>query len=298
MSPRRALGRRRRKAAAAVDEQPVLMQIRGPDLGRRHAVDGERLVLGSSDGAGLRLELEAVEPEHAELERVGGQVVIRDRRSRAGTYVNDRRIDELELEHGDRVQLGRALLRFFSHDVSNACDEEQRRLAGEDGLTGLYNRRAFRDQLSAELSRCKRYGRELSVLVYGPDEVGRLERMLGPVVLDALLVELVDLVGQFLSRNDFHARYGEQEFAVILPEVNQARALMQAERIRRAVEQTELQPHGQPLPVTISVGVATFERDMEDAGDFIAEIDRNLYQSTKAGRNRVIGVEGGVTRCS
>ena len=131
-------------------------------------------------------------------------------------------------------------------------------------------------------------------------ELARVLRVntIGEMASDSLLIQVTEVVDELLSRAEDHARYGDEEFAVLLPEVNQAEALVRAEKLREAVEKTEFVWRDKLVEVTISIGVATFEKEMENAQDFIFEIDKNLYQSTKAGRNRVIGVEGGVTRCS
>ncbi len=298
MSPRRPIGSRRRKAADQEPETPVLMVIHGPDLGKVYTLDAPTVVIGSGEGVDVLLEVDGVCGVHAKLTCEDGRVTLNDCDSDTGTFVNDALIEEVVLSHGDRIRAGRAILRHFCTGVAQACEQERQRLTTHCGLTQLYNRRAFREHLELELKRCKRYGRDLSVFIYGVDELDRLERRIGEAAVDSLLVQVTSVVAEFLSRDDLHARYGEEEFAVVLPEVNQAQALLTAERLREAVEKTEFVWHDQVVEVTISIGVATFERTMEDLADFITEIDKNLYQSTKAGRNRVIGVEGGVTRCS
>ena len=298
MSLRKPKGPRRRKAAEQGPEMPVLIVVHGPDLGKVYPLDSSTMVVGSGEGVDVLLEVDGVDGVHALLACDDGRISLADRDSDTGTFVNDALITEVELAHGDRIRAGRAILRFFASGVEQACEQERQRLTTHCGLTRLYNKRAFREHLELELKRCQRYGRELSVFVYGVDEIARLERRIGEAAVDSLLVQVTGVVAEFLSRDDLHARYGEQEFAVVLPEVNQAQALMTAERLREAVEKTEFVWHDKIVPVTISIGVATFERTMEDVQDFIGEIDKNLYQSTKAGRNRVIGVEGGVTRCS
>ena len=152
--------------------------------------------------------------------------------------------------------------------------------------------------MELEIARCKHYGRDLSVFIYGLDNISEHQRLLGDVAVDNILVHVTRVVGSHLGKSVYHARYGNDEFAVLLPEVNQAEALQKAEKIRKSVQDAKYTWAQEPLNITISIGVATFEKTMEDAQDFMNEIDKNLYQSTKAGRNRVIGLEGGITRCS
>ncbi len=292
---RTARGRRKPPVA---DQAPALLVLHGGELGRRFGIERAELTLGSAAEADIRLEHETVCGLHARLLAEDGRVELICEDGQAASLVNDQPFDRVLLQHGDRIKLGRVILRYLCDDVERACQAERNWLASYDGLTGLYNQRAFRENLELELKRCLRYGRELSVFIYGVDAIDRVVARNGELAADSLLVQAAGVVGESLSRDDYHARYGQQAFAVILPEVNQAEALMRAEKIRRTVELTDFVWGHKVVEATISIGVATFERHMEDVDDFLRELDRNLYQSTQAGRNRVIGVEGGVTRCS
>jgi two-component system cell cycle response regulator len=295
MGLRRALGRRSKQDTNMGPQDPILLVVHGQHLGKRYEIPGAGLLIGSGDTADVSVEQPTVSAEHAELTRTGDEVAIFDKGSRNGTFVNGMPVERAALEHGDRIKVGRTIFLFLCDGVERCCTEELDWLMTHDGLTKLYNKRAFRENLEMELKRCQRYGRELSVFIYGVDG---LEATIGEMASDSLLVQVTEVVDEFLSRAEDHARYGDEEFAVLLPEVNQAEALVRAERLREAVGQTEFVWLDKLVEVTISIGVATFEKEMENAQDFIDKIDKNLYQSTKAGRNRVIGVEGGVTRCS
>lgn len=298
MGLRRALGRRSKQDSDTGPQDPVLLVVHGQHLGKRYEIPGAGLLIGSGDTSDVCVEQPTVSAEHAELSRTGDEVAIFDKGSSNGTFVNGLPVERAALEHGDRIKVGRTIFLFLCDQVKRCCTEELDRLTNYDGLTKLYNKRAFRENLGMELKRCQRYGRELSVFIYGVDGLDRIEQTIGEMASDSLLIQVTEVVDELLSRAEDHARYGDEEFAVLLPEVNQAEALIRAEKLREAVEQTEFVWRDKLVEVTISIGVATFEKEMENAQDFIYEIDKNLYQSTKAGRNRVIGVEGGVTRCS
>ncbi len=296
---KKRIPKRRKREEEDQDQTPAIVEIHGPELGKIITLEQESIIIGSGKLARILVEDDTVSLAHAELKITDEKnVIIRDLKSSNGTFVNFVPIENVQLKNGDDIQIGPTVFRFFSENVQDACKEELQHLATYDGLTGLYNRKAFKEHMELEITRCKHYGRDLSVFIYGLDNISDHERVLGDVAVDNILVHVTRVVASHLGKSEYHARYGNDEFAILLPEVNQAEALQKAEIIRKSVQNSRFTWAQEPLKVTISIGVATFEKNMEDAQDFMDEIDKNLYQSTKAGRNRVIGLEGGVTRCS
>jgi diguanylate cyclase (GGDEF)-like protein len=111
----------------------------------------------------------------------------------------------------------------------------------------------------------------------------------GHLAGDQVLTTLANLVKAHIRREDFLARYGGEEFMVILPEIDRARALVAAEKIRVLVSEQAIIYDGKRIPISVSVGVATFDPGMVDLEAFIKEADRNLYEAKERGRNRVVG---------
>jgi diguanylate cyclase (GGDEF)-like protein len=162
----------------------------------------------------------------------------------------------------------------------------------EDGLTGLFNHRYFQEQIRHELARSRRYNRVLSLLVLDLDKFKSYNDHLGHRQGDHLLQTISDLFVENKRDSDIVARYGGDEFTIILPETNQAEALGYAKRLRQAVEERKFgakREDGVLDLVTVSIGVATFPHDGNTAEEIIEAGDQALYRAKRAGRNLVRG---------
>jgi diguanylate cyclase (GGDEF)-like protein len=162
-----------------------------------------------------------------------------------------------------------------------------RDLAYRDGLTGLYNHRYFQEQLAHEVGRAQRYGHRLSVLMLDVDRFKEVNDTYGHLMGDTLLTYVAQLIATKLRTSDIAARYGGDEFAVILPETGQEKALAVAQKLGQAVGSDRRWQGAllENLGVGISFGVATFPDDGRMADDLLVCADRRLY-ATKARRTR------------
>ncbi len=158
-----------------------------------------------------------------------------------------------------------------------------------DPLTGLFNRRYLEETLSREVSRARREGSELAVLMIDVDHFKQFNDTYGHEVGDNVL----RCIGRTLSRqcreSDLACRYGGEEFALVLPLTTQAQAVAKAEQIRaeiRDIEQTQTSVI--PKPVTISVGLAMCPADAVTAESLLELADQALYRAKRAGRDQVI----------
>ena len=169
------------------------------------------------------------------------------------------------------------------------ANDTLRELALHDGLTGLYNHRYFQEVLATELERAGRYGHPVSLLMMDIDFFKKVNDNYGHPAGDHVLQEVGRVLVALVRQCDFVARYGGEEFAVILPETGVHGAKVLAQRLRRGVEQKEIEHNGQPIAVTISIGLSG-----EDLGNskvsragLIEASDQALYRAKQNGRNRV-----------
>lgn len=165
-------------------------------------------------------------------------------------------------------------------------------LAVTDGLTGLYNYRSFRRQLQLEISRARRFGLPLSLLMMDIDEFKVYNDRFGHPFGDRVLRRFARLLQENVREVDFLARYGGEEFALILPGTDKTSGMKVAEKLRGLVERSYF-PLEEELPsgqVTMSVGVASFPEDTEDEEELIRFSDEALYRAKHGGRNRSEGV--------
>ena len=160
---------------------------------------------------------------------------------------------------------------------------ELERLAMRDPLTGAHNRRYFDEALRAEVHRHHRYGRPVSVVLFDVDDLKAINDRGGHAAGDWALVNIAAAAEDVVRASDSVVRLGGDEFAVLLPETDQPRALIVAERLRAAVERLPLQAAGR---TSISVGVASLPRDGQTAEELQAMADQALYWVKKHGKNR------------
>lgn len=169
-------------------------------------------------------------------------------------------------------------------------------LARTDGLTQLCNRRHFLERLEAELQRHRRYGFPVSLVVCDADHFKQVNDTYGHAAGDDVLREIGRILMRTLRPMDVAARLGGEEFALLLPECDLARARLVCERLRRALESyafeaTGLQGATVHFRVTMSMGAVECASGGSDA--LLAQADRNLYEAKRRGRNRVVATVGG-----
>lgn len=160
-----------------------------------------------------------------------------------------------------------------------------------DSLTGLWNRRAFSERLQAELSRAARYGGDVSLLMVDVDEFKGVNDRFGHLVGDGVLSRVAELMRANLRMSDVPARYGGDEFAVILPGTDKTHAYIVAEKLREDMARTPLAftVGGAEIEttVTLSVGVAGTRRGMADPLVVLEAADRALYEAKESGKDQV-----------
>ncbi|MDI6871613.1 MAG: sensor domain-containing diguanylate cyclase [Bacillota bacterium] len=166
--------------------------------------------------------------------------------------------------------------------------QELAHLARTDGLTGLFNRRSFEEALQREISRAKRYGSPLSLLLLDVDHFKHFNDHHGHPLGDKLLKQVAEVIRRSVREADTPARYGGEEFVVLLPETNLRSAMQAAERIRQGVaalagEEGKTQPLGH---FSVSVGVASYPVPCPSAEELVKQADAALYEAKKAGRDR------------
>jgi len=169
-----------------------------------------------------------------------------------------------------------------------AQKEHFRALAQTDGLTGLPNFRSFHARLEEEVSRAHRYGHPLACAMVDLDGLKEINDKLGHAAGNRAIVALADAVREELRDTDFAARYGGDEFVVLLPQTNETQGAQFAERLRRRL--IELSKDA-GLPVRGSIGVAAVTADELDspdaAEDLLRRADEALYRAKRSGRDRV-----------
>ena len=160
-------------------------------------------------------------------------------------------------------------------------------LARTDGLTGLYNFRYFFELASYEFTAAIRYKRPLSIIIFDTDKLKQVNDTLGHVTGDKMLVKVAQAASSQVRSVDALARYGGDEFVVLLPQTNAQQAFPVAERIRASVADLQIETEKGPLTVTLSIGISelSFDPMDEDLESIVRRADKALYSAKSAGRN-------------
>ena len=167
--------------------------------------------------------------------------------------------------------------------------QQARDTALRDGLTGLYNRRAFDEHLKQAIGREGRQeGGKFALLLLDIDHFKKLNDTYGHPAGDAALRHTATLLHGHLRSADQDARFGGEEFAVIVAGAGEAGAVNMAERIRQGIEKGQVIFDGARLAVTVSIGVAVWPRDGLSGPELVVAADRALYAAKQGGRNRVV----------
>ncbi len=277
---------------------PVLVRLDGVHAGQLHSLDGEPMSIGRHPANRLRIADIGISRFHARISRSRGQVWVEDLDSQNGTFVvrsspvpTRRKIKEAPLMDGDIIHLGRRVgLRFALVDApQEALMRQLYESSTRDALTGCYNRKHFDDRLKGELAYALRHGTSVALIMIDIDHFKSVNDRYGHSAGDTVLKQTARAISQRLRTEDTFARFGGEEFAVILRGVNLSGAARLGERLRATVAALPAVSHGHPIPVTISLGCATLACSEQKTVAALLEVaDRRLYLAKNSGRNRVV----------
>lgn len=186
------------------------------------------------------------------------------------------------------IVLAFALSFLAKYLIKSRDFEYQYKLATIDGLTELYNHRYFQETLKNQIEISKRYEQPFSLIIVDIDYFKKFNDTYGHQAGDAVLKQVAQTLKKNSRTTDFVCRYGGEEMSIILPNTNAEDALFNANRINKAVAEKDFHLSATETgKVTISVGVATFPDNGDNAQDLIEHADKGLYYAKEHGRNQV-----------
>jgi diguanylate cyclase (GGDEF)-like protein len=279
-----------KELATPVEAECCIVQIHGPELGKKYALQETEFTIGREEGNHIVVDLDNVSRRHAMIIRKQGRMLVKDLGSTNGTYLNDQEVtQETALRSGDLIKVGGSIFKFLTGDnVELQYHETIYTLTIVDGLTGVNNKRYFLEYLEREMGRCHRYGRPLTLMMFDIDFFKKINDVHGHLAGDYVLRELSQTIKRMVRKEQCFARYGGEEFALVVPEDGLEKARIFAEKIRQTIEKKQFVFENQEIPVTLSLGVADMASDMVEPLQFIKVADANLYKAKKTGRNRVV----------
>lgn len=167
--------------------------------------------------------------------------------------------------------------------------EQMRELSITDPLTGLFNRRYFDIRIEEEFMRAKRYGFRFSLAIADIDDFKLFNDTEGHRAGDFILKEIASVMNRSIRANDILVRFGGEEFAIIMPQIQKSEAFHVAERVRENVK-NQIQPIWRKFPkekITISIGIAMYP-ECSDIESLIRDADRSLYAAKRSGKDRTL----------
>jgi diguanylate cyclase (GGDEF)-like protein len=270
-------------------EHPYFIVLAGEGLGRMYRIEEAQTIIGRAAEATLRLQDDGVSRKHAMVAKIGPELWIQDLQSANGTRINGELTERRMLKDGDQIQIGTTtILKFtYSDELEEQFQRNMYDAALRDGLTKAFNKRHFLDRLPTETAYARRHRTALCLLMIDVDHFKMVNDKYGHLAGDYVLQTLAQIVMSSLAPEDLFARYGGEEFAVLSRRVVPGNAEVLAERIRGHVQATMFEHQGRRFPVTISIGLAPFLDSQATSEAFVADADAALYESKRAGRNRV-----------
>lgn len=205
-----------------------------------------------------------------------------------------RRAEELRNEAADaRVQDLQHRLRQMEDEATELRERvrQQRSKALTDALTGVPNRLAWDERVRQEVARWKRFRTPLALLVWDVDYFKRINDEYGHKAGDKVLRVIADLLAENIRETDFLARFGGEEFTMLVTGAGVEDVRKVAEKLRDAIENCGFHYRGQNVPITISCGIAEFTEG-ETVEQVFDRADKALYQAKQDGRNRCLMAEG------
>lgn len=274
----------------AAETAPCLVISHGRDIGRRFTLSKERMTLGRSPEADIVLQDDGVSRQHCCIESMDGQYRIRDLGSRNGTFINASPIQESILPPGGHVQIGQTIFYLaFKNPSEIAFEDNLVQNVATDALTGIANRHTFVWRAAEELSFSRRTAHAVALVMADVDSMELINDRHGQAGGDSVLAGIAKLVAAQKRREDILGRFGGDEF-VLMPRGNltQKTAHLLCERIRKSVAAHAFEHEGQPIAVTLSLGLcylaAGEDRPIDDV---LALADKALSRAKANGRNRI-----------
>lgn len=270
---------------------PVLIVIRGAQQGKKYSLKGDNFLLGRDKGIEIELDDANVSRQHARIYKDGDFLNIEDLGSRNGTYLNDELIgtEKKTLVKEDMIKVGSTILKYLpAGQLETLYHINLTNAASMDKLTGLYNRKYINEVLEAEFKRARALHSQFSIVMFDLDNFKSVNDTYGHDCGDYVLSELGKQVkASGLRERDLAGRYGGEEFLLVLTNSNSEQALEVAERMRKTIADYIFTYDGSRIPVTVSMGVATIQKEIHDATELYKAADKALYESKRSGKNKV-----------
>lgn len=273
---------------------PSLVLLMGPvtQVGRQWAIEKSGLVLGRSIESHIFVDDRSVSKKHAEILLIDNQVYIQDLGSTNGTEVDGKKLeptDKKKLFNNVQIKAGNIIFKFLEQgSLESFSSQKTYDRTQIDPLTNIFNKGALLSHGEQSVKKAQLIDVPLGVIVFDIDNFKKINDTYGHPAGDYVLQELSNVVQKKLIRaNDFFARFGGEEFCLILMGSPLNKSVEVAERVRATIEGHNFNYKSTKLTITISVGVANFDSRTTTWEQLFERADQAAYLSKKNGKNRV-----------
>ncbi len=283
----------RESIAKAQRKQAALLVLQGSesDIGT-HVILDKAVTLGRDPKVELPLQDDGISRRHCRVRPDGAHYLLEDLESTNGTLVNGQLVQEAtRLRAGDRIYLGGCVVKFTDSDaIEVGFHAHMDELVGKDDLTGLVAKRRFDAAYVRAFDEARSTKTPLTVMFLDLDGLKLINDAHGHPVGAYTISEVGRLIGKVVAplvNGGAACRFGGDEFAAFLPNLDKSRGRLVAEEIRRSIATHRFEKDGVVVKPTISVGVAAFPSDGKTPEVLLRKADEALYRAKKTGRDRV-----------
>jgi len=268
---------------------PYLVILSGIDQGKQHHLHQQFNTFGRTTQSDIKITDAKISRNHGVFIIYPDKIVLEDQNSTNGSFVNNVRVERQTIDPMTRIRLGNTTMKI---EFKNATEVESEiklyQAANTDALTNISNRRAFMVRAQEELSFCKRNNAQLSIVMCDVDHFKKTNDNFGHPAGDKVLKDLANILQSQMRKEDTLARFGGEEFIMLLRNTELESVSLWAERIREKVEQFSFIFENINIPTTLSIGVYSMKGNNITSLDMLIKLaDKALYCAKSKGRNRV-----------
>lgn len=269
--------------------QPYLVILSGCDKGKHFRLDRQRNVFGRSDEADIVIGDPKISRFHGVLSVYQNRILFEDMHSTNGTFLAGERISKYWLDTHHRFLAGDTLMRIDYKCNGEALSEQAvYRIAYTDAVTGALNRGAFMQRAHEEFSFCKRHDRPLALVLCNIDGFKHINDRYGLLAGDLILKELAAFLTKRIRQEDVVARYGGDEFIMLLRETPESIATDWAAQLEAAVMQHVFVYQGQSISIKVSIGISRQSvSSIDSLSTLMQSTEEALQVAKRNGRNRI-----------
>lgn len=276
-------------------KRACLVFLTGMDAGRVVPLDEGVVVLGRSTRCNAMVQEDGISRRHAKVWLdLSGQAIVQDLGSTNGTYVKGKKIRNAKIDPDEKIMLGRhTVLKFVLQDaLEQSFQEGLYASSHKDALTGIFNRKGFKDRMTSDLSYARRHHIAASLILLNIDRMEAINLEYGPHTGDQVVVSMTNVIKEMIRSEDTFARLSPEDFAVLAKGIDHGGADAFAQRIGARISKQQVAARDDTdriVDFTISAGIAAIHPyAVVDSGTVITVAQANLRVAKKRGPNHFI----------